>query len=83
MKVSTFGRYHEGSPNERAWNLRHTLQQGGILLTTYGMIQHNAIPLAGLDPEIGKDGFGEMADDVVTWDYVVLDEVSAWDRASY
>jgi hypothetical protein len=39
------------------------------------MIQHNAILLSGLDPEIGKDGYGEMADDIVTWDYVVLDEV--------
>jgi hypothetical protein len=68
-------RYHEGSTNERARNLRHTLQHGGILLTTYGMIQHNAIPLSGQDAEIGKDGYGEMADDIVTWDYVVLDEV--------
>lgn len=46
---------------------------GGVLLTTYDMVRCNYKALRG-DFD-GRDGYGDTSDDIVTWDYIILDEV--------
>lgn len=46
---------------------------GGVLLTTYDMVRCNFKALRG--DYNGRDGFGDASDDIITWDYIILDEV--------
>ncbi|KAJ9525677.1 hypothetical protein QJQ45_003497 [Haematococcus lacustris] len=57
------------SASERAASLRTTMGPGGgVLLTTYGMVLHNAAQLASPQSQRAP-GAGEWA-----WDYMILDE---------
>ncbi len=56
----------EGTKNQRERILEQIAEQGGILLTTYGMIRTNAKKLTGL--QNARTGVVEQ------WDYVILDE---------
>ena len=51
--------YHGSSQAERATALRCVAAKGGVLLTTYGMVSHNA---------------GELGACTETWDWTVCDE---------
>ncbi|GBG83531.1 hypothetical protein CBR_g37246 [Chara braunii] len=65
-------KYHGGTPLQRERVLMKVLQRGGVLLTTYEMVNYNVKALRG---DIhGRDGFGDTGDDLDTWDYVILDE---------
>jgi hypothetical protein len=65
--------YSGTSVKARECALEHVLRMGGILLTTYDMVRCNFKALRG--DFIGRDGYGDTSDDIVTWDYVILDEV--------
>ncbi|KAF6255378.1 P-loop containing nucleoside triphosphate hydrolase protein [Scenedesmus sp. NREL 46B-D3] len=77
--------FHGSSEGERAAALRAVTGRGGVLLTTYGMVLHNAAQL--------RAGLGAAARDVdehedeedpfclqppegrrILWDYIILDE---------
>jgi len=60
--------YTQGSEGEA--NIKHVGKHGGILLTTYGMVLHNANQLRDLHGGSRRDQLGKTH----TWDYVVLDE---------
>lgn len=64
--------YSGTSVKAREYALQHVLQMGGVLLTTYDMVRCNFKALRG-DYD-GRDGYGDTSDDIVTWDYVILDE---------
>ena len=55
-----------GSVSERARSMQSILDSGGILITTYGMVQHNAESLAK------HEAYDE--DDGPFWDVLVMDE---------
>jgi len=55
-----------GSVSERARSMQSVLHNGGIMITTYGMVQHNAESLAT------HDAYDE--DDGPFWDVLVMDE---------
>lgn len=62
-----------GSPGStREYALQHVLQTGGILLTTYDVVRNNWKAIRG--DYHGRDGYGDTSEDIVTWDYVILDE---------
>lgn len=71
--------YLGGSEGERAAALNGVMGPGGgVLLTTYGMVQHNAAQLTGPGP--GQRRFRRRSDDgddeearAFTWDYMILD----------
>ena len=65
--------YSGTSVKAREHALEHVLQKGGILLTTYDMVRCNVKSLRG--DFIGRDGYGDTSSDIVTWDYIILDEV--------
>jgi hypothetical protein len=67
------GRVHTFAGSSRATALREVTRRGGVLLTSYGMVLHNATDLGA--PKEG-DG-GEDDDDspsAVRWDWLVADE---------
>lgn len=66
--------YSGTSARAREFALQHVLQVGGVLLTTYDMVRCNSKALRG--DFTGRDGYGDTSDDIVTWDYIILDEVS-------
>ncbi len=67
--------YSGTSVKAREYALECVLQVGGVLLTTYDMVRCNSKALRG--DFIGRDGYGDTSDDIVTWDYIILDEVCA------
>ncbi|KAG0625186.1 hypothetical protein M758_2G034400 [Ceratodon purpureus] len=64
--------YSGTSVKAREGALEHVLQVGGILLTTYDMVRCNFKSLRG--DFVGRDGYGDTSDDIITWDYIILDE---------
>ncbi|CAK9874771.1 unnamed protein product [Sphagnum jensenii] len=64
--------YSGTSVKAREYALECVLQVGGVLLTTYDMVRCNSKALRG--DFIGRDGYGDTSDDIVTWDYIILDE---------
>ncbi|KAG0612288.1 hypothetical protein M758_6G015500 [Ceratodon purpureus] len=64
--------YSGTSVKAREYALQHVLQMGGVLLTTYDMVRCNFKALRG-DFD-GRDGYGDTSDDIITWDYMILDE---------
>ncbi|MCO5552477.1 hypothetical protein L7F22_005989 [Adiantum nelumboides] len=64
--------YSGTSASQRQYALQHVLQLGGILLTTYDVVRNNWQALRG--DFHGRDGFGDTSEDIITWDYMVLDE---------
>eukprot|EP00898_Chlorokybus_atmophyticus_P003685 jgi/Chlat1/4317/Chrsp29S04475 len=69
--------YYGSSADGRDYALRKILKSGGILLTTYGMVLHNAGGLAGEGYGGGEDEFiddGDACGKGKIWDYVILDE---------
>ncbi|KAI5054611.1 hypothetical protein GOP47_0029756 [Adiantum capillus-veneris] len=64
--------YSGTSASQRQHALQHVLQLGGILLTTYDVVRNNWQALRG--DFHGRDGFGDTSEDIITWDYMVLDE---------
>ncbi|XP_024362916.1 SNF2 domain-containing protein ENL1 isoform X1 [Physcomitrium patens] len=64
--------YSGTSVKVRESALSHVLQMGGVLLTTYDMVRCNFKALRG--DYNGRDGFGDASDDIITWDYIILDE---------
>lgn len=64
--------YSGTSVKAREYALQHVLQMGGVLLTTYDMVRCNFKALRG-DFD-GRDGYGDTSEDIVTWDYIILDE---------
>ena len=55
--------------------LRQVTRSRGILLTTYGMVLHNAAALAR-DPAQGSTGCTAAGDPL--WDVMILDEASSF-----
>ena len=60
--------------------MARAFRQRGVLLTTYGMVQHNAQELAQR-PRFAQLGSGASADDaedeaMPLWDFMILDEVA-------
>eukprot|EP00887_Chlorella_sp_A99_P003096 scaffold9.g3096.t1 len=55
-----------GSAGERAWALGRVLARRGVLLTTYGMVQHNSEQLAAHEEHDPDEG--------PLWDVMILDE---------
>ena len=53
--------------------LRSVMRRKGIMLTTYGMVQHNAAELDHMPANMGRD----EDEDRPVWDWVFLDEVGA------
>lgn len=71
--LSRKARDFSGSPGStREYALQHVLQTGGILLTTYDVVRNNWKAIRG--DYHGRDGYGDTSEDIVTWDYVILDE---------
>lgn len=70
-------RFYGTSDGERQAALRAlTSRRGGVLLTTYGMVLHNAEALArgsGRIPD-DEDGASDAGGRLLTWDYLILDE---------
>ncbi|XP_024394535.1 SNF2 domain-containing protein ENL1 isoform X1 [Physcomitrium patens] len=64
--------YSGTSVKAREYALQNVLQMGGVLLTTYDMVRCNFKALRG-DFD-GRDGYGDTSDDIITWDYMILDE---------
>ncbi|UPR03571.1 SWI/SNF chromatin remodeling complex protein [Chloropicon primus] len=64
--------FYGGSANSRRSDLERSLQEGGIVLTTYGMILHNDAELKGLGKISCIDSDDEHQQ--ATWDYMILDE---------
>ncbi len=61
------------SEAERASSLRSVAHGRGVLVTTYGMVQHNAAQLA-FGPGAGKGKGGGPGGEALTWDFILLDE---------
>lgn len=61
-----------GSGKARGMSMKSIIKNGGILLTTYGMVQHNAKLLSG-HPDYDDD-------DGPLWDVLVMDEVRAIEK---
>lgn len=61
------------SEAERASSLRSVAHGRGVLVTTYGMVQHNAAQLA-FGPGAGKGKGGGVGGEALTWDFILLDE---------
>lgn len=60
--------YHEGTVAQRASALAATAApDGGILLTTYGMVRHHA-------EKLGLTSFESADQETLEWDWVALDE---------
>ena len=64
--------FYGGSTSARINELQTALEKGGIILTTYGMVLHNAAELRGLGKIRGIDSDDE--NEQVNWDYMILDE---------
>lgn len=60
--------YTQGSEGEASIKL--VGREGGILLTTYGMVLHNANHLGDLNEGSKRDQLGKRC----AWDYIILDE---------
>lgn len=73
MQGGNYCSYSGTSVKARECALQHVLQMGGILLTTYDMVRCNFKALRG--DFAGRDGYGDTSDDIITWDYMILDEV--------
>jgi hypothetical protein len=63
--------------SERDAAARAVVRDGGVMLTTYGMVLHNAAQLAAVGAG-GDDG-----DDGAQWDWIVCDEVRGHRGAGY
>ena len=66
------GRVHTFAGSSRAAALREVTRRGGVLLTSYGMVLHNAVDLGA-----PKESDQEDEDDspsAVRWDWLVADE---------
>ena len=64
--------FYGGGKGGRVAGLERAMREGGVVLTTYGMVLHNSAELKGLGKLkcIDSEDEGEAA----TWDYMVLDE---------
>lgn len=67
------GRTHDYLARGKADGLQTVAKEGGVLLTTYGMVQHNAPALSdALSSFLSASDYDE--DDRARWDIVICDE---------
>lgn len=65
--------FYGGAAGERNASLKAALgAKGGVLLTTYGMVLHNASQLS--TPPASSSFFGKAQNEEFKWDVMILDE---------
>eukprot|EP00873_Tetraselmis_striata_P042879 jgi/Tetstr1/463143/TSEL_008077.t1 len=66
--------YYAGTPRERQSALTSVMRHPGVLLTTYGMVQHNSAALAEARQVWLGEEEEEEDEDRPLWDLMILDE---------
>merc|ERR1719474_1350929 len=67
-------KYHSSiSEKRRQENLEYIARRGGVLITSYGMVQKNYASM-DIQPMSGLMRFGEVIRHGQPWDYMILDE---------